>query len=188
MKAVDPIRDSQKISAMKNYLKGRSLRDHALFVVGINSALRITDLLDLTWGDIFEGKEFKFISVREGKSKKDRNIQLNRTARKALTELMESTEFFSSSDYIFKSREGNNSPITRQQALNILKSAARAVGIRENVGTNTLRKTWGYHAWEKGFSPALIMDILNHRNWSATKRYLGIKENVIKHLYDNLNL
>ena len=58
--------------------------------------------------------------------------------------------------YIFKSREGSNKPISRQQALNILKDAAAAVGITENVGTHTLRKTWGYHAWKKGFSPALI--------------------------------
>ena len=46
-------------------------------------------------------------------------------------------------EYVFKSREGENKPITRQQVLNILKEAAEAVGIKENVGTHTLRKTWG---------------------------------------------
>ena len=56
-------------------------------------------------------------------------------------------------DYIFQS-EGDNSPITRQQALNILKDAAEAVGIKKTWGTHTLRKTWGYHAWESGFNPA----------------------------------
>ena len=49
MISVDPIRDEQKIQTMKSYLKGKNLRDHALFVVGINIALRITDLLALTW-------------------------------------------------------------------------------------------------------------------------------------------
>ena len=48
MISVDPIRDEQKIQTMKSYLKGKNLRDHALFVVGINIALRITDLLALT--------------------------------------------------------------------------------------------------------------------------------------------
>ena len=52
MISVDPIRDEQKIQTMKSYLKGKNLRDHALFVVGINVALRITDLLALTWGDV----------------------------------------------------------------------------------------------------------------------------------------
>ena len=52
MKEVDPIRDKKKIQDMKVYLKGRSLRDHALFVVWINVALRISDLLKLTWKDV----------------------------------------------------------------------------------------------------------------------------------------
>ena len=90
--------------------------------------------------------------------------------------------------YIFKSREGSNKPISRQQALNILKNAAAAVGITENVGTHTLRKTWGYHARKKGFSPALIMETLNHSNLSATKRYLGISQDEINDLYDSLNI
>lgn len=39
MISVDPIRDEQKIQTMKSYLKGKSLRDHALFVVGINRVM-----------------------------------------------------------------------------------------------------------------------------------------------------
>ena len=85
-------------------------------------------------------------------------------------------------DFIFKSREGENKHITRQQALNILKDAAEAVGVKENVGTHTLRKIWGYHAWKSGFNPALIMEILNHSNLSITKRYLGIRQDEINDL------
>ena len=91
-------------------------------------------------------------------------------------------------DYIFKSREGNMKSISRQQALNILKGAAKSVGVKDNVGTHTLRKTWGYHAWKKGFSPALIMDTLNHSNLNVTKRYLGITQDDINDLYDSLNI
>lgn len=188
MKTVEPIRDPKKINAMKKYLKGKSLRDHALFVVGLNIALRITDLLNLTWADVMKGKRFKTLKLKEGKTKKDRNIKLNRTAQKALSELLESIGAYSTGDYIFRSREGNNSHITRQQALNILKNAADAVSIKENVGTHTLRKTWGYHAWKNGFSPALIMETLNHSNLSVTKRYLGIRQDDINDLYDSLNI
>lgn len=53
-------------------------------------------------------------------------------------------------DYIFKFREGDNRHVTRQQVLNILKDAAEAIGAGENVGTHTLRKTWGYHAGKTG--------------------------------------
>ena len=66
MISVDPIRDEQKIQTMKSYLKGKNLRDHALFVVGINIALRITDLLALTWADVVdENGKFKEIRLLE---------------------------------------------------------------------------------------------------------------------------
>ena len=90
--------------------------------------------------------------------------------------------------FIFESREGENKAISRQQALNILKDASRSVGVKDNVGTHTLRKTWGYHAWKKGFSPALIMETLNHSNLTMTKRYLGIRQDEINDLYGSLNI
>ena len=46
MKFVDPIRDRKKITQIKNLLRGQGrYRDLLLFVVGINTALRISDLL-----------------------------------------------------------------------------------------------------------------------------------------------
>ena len=190
MIAVEPIRDKKKLHDMKIYLKGKNLRDYTLFVVGINVALRISDLLALTWDDLLSDNKrtFKSINLREGKTKKKRNIELNKASQKALSELLETLDCYDLEDYIFKSRESSNKPITRQQALNILKDAAKAVGIRDNVGTHTLRKTWGYHAWKQGFSPALIMETLNHSNLNMTKRYLGIRQDDINALYDNLNL
>lgn len=190
MKSVDPIRDKKKIQNLKVYLKGNNLRDHALFVVGINVALRISDLLKLTWGDVLDKnkKDFKSIKLLEGKTNKKRDIQLNKTSQNALRDLLNSLDTYSMGDYVLKSREGENKPLTRQQALNILKDSAAAVGIKDNVGTHTLRKTWGYHAWQKGFSPALIMETLNHSNLNMTKRYLGIRQDEINDLYGNMNL
>lgn len=188
MRAVEPIRDPKKIDAMKKYLKGKNIRDYALFILGINIALRISDLLNIVWKDILENNKFKPLILKEGKTQKVRVIRINRAAQKALRELLSSLDTYDMDDYIFVSREGYNSPITRQQALNVLKSSAKAVGIKEKVGTHTLRKTWGYHAWKAGFSPALIMETLNHSNLSITKRYLGIRQDEINDLYDNLNI
>lgn len=190
MNIVEPIRDEKKIEDMKVYLKGQVLRNYALFTVGINIALRISDLLELTWNDVLNenGRGFKSIKLKEGKTGKNRDIKLNKMAQKALKELLDSLEAYDMDDFILKSREGENRPISRQQALNILKDAAEAVGIKENVGTHTLRKTWGYHAWKNGFNPALIMETLNHTNLGVTKRYLGIRQDEINDLYENLNI
>ncbi|MBS4536497.1 tyrosine-type recombinase/integrase [Clostridium sp. D2Q-14] len=190
MKAVDPIRDIKKVNAMKTYLRGKDIRDYTMFILGINIALRISDLLQLKWSDVLKDdmKNFKDIHIVEKKTKKERKIKLNKSSQKALKELLYNLETCPIDDYIFKSREGNNKPITRQQALNILKSAAKAVGVEDNIGTHTLRKTWGYHAWKNGFNPALIMETLNHSNLSVTKRYLGIRQDDINDLYDSLNI
>lgn len=189
MISVDPIRDEKKIQTMKTYLKGKNLRDYALFVVGINVALRITDLLALKWNDILDEKgKFKEIRIFEGKTKKERRIQLNKPSQRALVELLGSLDGHSMNDYLFQSRETAQKPLSRQQALNILKDAAKAVGIKDNIGTHSLRKTWGYHAWKKGFNPAIIMETLNHSNLTVTKRYLGIRQDDINDLYGSLEL
>ena len=72
MKSVDPIRDVKQINAMKTFLKGQNIRDYVLFVVGINVALRISDLLTLTWNDVLNDnkKSFKSIHLVEGKTMK----------------------------------------------------------------------------------------------------------------------
>ena len=88
MRAVEPIRDPKKINAMKNYLKGKNIRDYALFTVGVNVALRISDLLELTWKDVLKDQDFKVVNLKEGKTQKTRNIKLNKAAQKALEELL----------------------------------------------------------------------------------------------------
>lgn len=52
-KTVDPIKSKREIQTVKNYLSGKNLRDYTIFVVGINSALRVSDVVKLKWEDVF---------------------------------------------------------------------------------------------------------------------------------------
>jgi len=81
---VEPIRDRKQLENMKRYLKENSLRDWLLFVIGINSGLRIDDLLKLTVADV-KGKER--ITIREKKQEKLKTSRYLRTARKQLTNI-----------------------------------------------------------------------------------------------------
>jgi site-specific recombinase XerD len=102
------------------------------------------------------------------------------------------------SNYVFESRKGENMPITRQQAYRILNNAAEMIGLVEKdqkgtiisgeIGTHTLRKTFGYHAYENGSSLELLMDIFNHSSKSQTLRYIGITEEQKKEVYLQSNL
>jgi integrase len=55
MQFVEPIRDIKKVAQIKNMLRGENkVRDLLLFELGINSALRISDLLGIQIKDLFD--------------------------------------------------------------------------------------------------------------------------------------
>ena len=187
MKVVQPIRDKKKISSMKKILKSDSMRDYVLFTLGINSGLRISDLRLFTDTDVKtpQGKIKERISLREQKTGKDKNYPINVSARKALEEYLGKSIPTGAS--LFPSRKGGT-PITREHAYRIINAAARAVGITDNIGTHTLRKTFGYWAYKEGYSVALLQQLFNHSSESQTLRYIGITQDDIDVVYNNLNL
>lgn len=188
MEFVQPIRDKKKIEDMKKILR-RNLRDYALFVLGINSALRISDILKLTVSDVWE-KKGKFrdrISIREKKTGKAKSFPLSEAAKKALKEYLDTRTGVELNEPLFPSRKGRR-PLTRQQAYRILNAAAASVGIKDPIGTHTLRKTFAYHAYTAGYSLEMIMKLLNHSAPSVTLAYIGITQDQMDDVYLTLNL
>lgn len=181
MEYVDPIKDIKSINKIKEILRRQSQRDLLLFVLGINTGIRVSDLLSLRISDVSDGKEIKeFIYIDDlnhGAEPKNSHEQkayfLNNSVKKELRKYF-SQHDFTECDFLFKSKK-NNQPITRQQAYRIINSAAKEAGIQGKVGTHTLRKTFGYHAYRKGIAISIIMSIYNHHSSAETMRYLGIE-------------
>jgi integrase len=89
MNYVEPIRDRKKIAQIKNILRGQGRhRDLLLFVVGINSALRISDLLQLKIAHFLDekGKIKGRFWIKEQKRGKRHEITINQSIRETLTE------------------------------------------------------------------------------------------------------
>jgi site-specific recombinase XerD len=137
---VEPIRDLSKIDAMKKVLKGQSIRDWLLFVLGINSALRVSDLLQLMQADVYDvrGRVLDAVRIREQKTGKEKLFRLNQSARKALEEYIRTVDCDPKA-YLFRSRQGTSKPISRQQAWEILSRAAKAVGLTQPIGSHSMR-------------------------------------------------
>lgn len=189
MEYVQPIRDKKMIQRMKAILKSRNCRDYALFTLGINSGLRISDLLSLKVSDVLDGKgKLKDrITLREKKTGKTKDFPVGETAKRALKEYL-SEKNLDKEDYLFPSRKRGNGPISRVQAYRILNEAARLAGIEERIGTHTLRKTFGYHAYKMGLDLSVIQKLMNHSSPAVTLAYIGITQDDLDNVYMSLNL
>ena len=187
MEFVQPIRDLKQIETMKKLLKQQSLRDFCLFVVGINSGLRISDLLKLRICDVVENGKLKDrITLREKKTNKFKDFPLSEKTKQALKEYLK-TRDYSNDEPLFISRK-NKGFLLRQQAYKIINGVAKSVGIREKIGTHTLRKTFGYHAYNNGYDITLIQKLFNHSSPSVTLRYIGITQEELDDVYLSLDL
>jgi integrase len=178
VKDVQPLRDKQQIEDMKWSLrKWCGERDYILFLIGINTGLRVSDLLKLKVGDVRRKKK---IVIQEGKTKKARTINLTNI----YDEIQEYIKGKKNDEWLFPSRKGDK-PITPTQAYRQLNKAAEMVDITEGIGTHTMRKTFGYWFYKQTKNIAALQEILNHSHPAITMRYIGItQEEIDKELED----
>ena len=168
MNYVEPIRSEDDIELMSEYLKEWNPRNYLLFLVGINTGLRIGDIVRLQVADI----RGWYIVKRERKTKKIQKIRMNMPLKREIEKFIKGKK---PSDYIFQSRNGKNKHITTQMGYLIIKSAAEDCGV-ENIGTHSMRKTFGYHYYKKHKDLAMLMDLFNHSSPMITKRYIGLNQ------------
>lgn len=181
MNIVEPIRNIEKIEEIKNYLMKKSYRDFVLFNLGINCGLRISDLLKLKVGDV-RGKYY--LKMKETKTKKNKNQKLPMQIVEMLQEFCDGRD---DEEFLFQSRKGDNLPLQRQRAFSIIKEATEHVGLKD-CGTHTLRKTFGYHFYQRKKDAAVLQDIFNHSSPSITMRYIGINQDVLDEALDDFYL
>jgi integrase len=166
MQIVQPIRDKEKIIEIQSILKKQSLRDWLLFTIGINSGLHLNDLLLLKVKDV---KNKSVVSVREEKTGKEKSFTLTEELRLSIREYI---EHMKEEDFLFRSQR-TGMPIKRIRVYRILNQAAKQAGL-EDIGTHTLRKTFGYHFYQKTKNVTMLKDLFNHSAPSVTLKYIGI--------------
>lgn len=188
MEFVQPIRDKRQVERMKQYLRKRSMRDFAFFVLGINSGLRVSDLLTLRIRDVAseDGKIRDRVKIREQKTGKAKDFPLNETARRAIREYLDTRAEDRHTDWLFPSQKGGH--VKRMRAWELLNEAAKRVGITESIGTHTLRKTFAYHAYKNSGDLSVIQKLLSHESQTETLRYIGITQDNLDDVYHLIDL
>lgn len=171
MKTVSAIKSKKKIMLMKKFLESHSSRDYCLFLLGINTGIKLQELLSLRVHDVCsnDGEIADFLSFPLDSHPP---VYLNASIRLSLKKYLNENSFIDT-DYLFRSRKTSN-PISRQQAYRIINAAAKNAGIDDPVGMTTLRKTFGYHAYSQGIAISLIQKRLQHASPSETKHFIGV--------------
>lgn len=172
MNYVEPIRNSNDVNALANKLREDSERNYIMFIIGIYSGLRISDILRLRVRDV-KGKEQ--IAIREKKTGKQKMFPINPILKKELKKYCSDKEL---DEFLIKSRNGYNRAIGRERAYTILREAGEELGIY-NLATHTLRKTFGYHYYMQYNDIAELQKIFNHSDPAVTLRYIGIEKSRI---------
>lgn len=192
MGTTQPIRKEDELYSFRMYYANvkPNARNYALIVLGLNTALRISDLLYLKWSSVynFQKKIFRnHLLVYEQKTGKRNYVILNATAKDALQKYF-NERIPDENEYIFTKTTCREKPLNRSQAYRIVKAAAVHTTQEDCVSCHSLRKTFGYHAWKQGTPPALLMDVFNHSSYRITQRYLGIEQDERDEIYLKLEL
>jgi len=192
MNFVEPIRDVKQIDQIKgNLYRKKNPRDYLLFVFGINSGLRISDILSLKLGDVKDnrGNLKDYLTIKEQKTDKTRKVYFNKQIKDALNYYLAKTKIFDLDQYFFTNEKSNkNIPLSRVRAYQLINKWCREVGITYKVGGHTLRKSFGFHLRKQGISIEQISNLLNHQNLKVTFRYIGINDDENKEVINNFGL
>lgn len=174
-------------------------RNKLLFVVGINVGLRASDLATLKWSFFLDStadgkyrfKDFYVLQPKKTrKTKKFVKLFFNNTVKKAIVEYLNGYPTDNLDEYLFASREGG--AISTKTLYRAVKNTAKEVGIKQNIGSHSLRKSWAFHVWrnakDKDRALVMLMRCFNHSSTAVTMRYIGIMDDEIKDVYESVEL
>jgi integrase len=186
---VEPIRRSRDIAAIKQLL-GTRPRDLAIFVTGINTNLRASDLVRLTIGQVRHLQPLDDLELREQKTGKLRRITVNKAVVAAIQAAIASYPEDRRTDThpLFQSdrRGRGGGMLTVSSVHRLVKYWCASINLRGNYGSHTLRKTWGYHQRVTyGVGLPELMVAFNHATQRQTLTYLCVQPDEVRSVYAN---
>lgn len=150
-------------------------RNYMLFFVGINTALRFSDLRRLS----VEKVKLNYIYQRDKKTRKENKITLHNDVYKEVMNYIERNNL-TDNDYLFFSQKGMNKPLTRTQGYEIMQQIKVGCKLPYNIGTHTLRKTYGYWFYKQTGDVVALQSILNHSTPAQTLIYIGMQQKEVE--------
>jgi len=180
--SVEPIRNPKDILTIKKRLDNP--RDFAIFVVGINTAFRASDLLNITVGQVRHLGPGDTLPVREKKTRKERRVTLNKSAHDAIRKLLVTFPEATPDDaWLFQSRKKKGKLLV--STLNtMVQEWCSWCNLPGRQGSHSLRKTFGYqHRVQFGTDLPTLMTVFGHSTQQQTLHYLCIQAEDVKEAF-----
>ncbi len=179
MKA-EPIKSRKDIAKVEQYLKLHNKRDYVIWVLGLNSGLRVSDIVRLNVSDVVDKTHIKIIEKKTGKEK---TFYINDKLKRVLKDY---TKGRSLEEPLFLGKQGKR--LDRSQVYRFIKRACRENGIKVHTSTHTLRRSFAYHHYQQFKDPIVLQKIFNHSSQRITLMYIGIEQDEIDLSYKNFEL
>jgi len=184
MNYVEPIRKKEDIVAIETFLAKTNKRNQLIFAFGINTGLRVSDILALNVSDV---KDKNSVTIREKKTGKYKKFPLNNKLKTLIEEYLKDFHGCRLNTPLFIGDKGSR--MHRSIVYRFLNEAVNTLNLEVGaVGTHTMRKTFGYFFYKKFNDVALLQRILNHSSPAITLRYIGISQEEIDNSYNNFEL
>ena len=183
MKGTRPL-DNDEIRRVSGCFTGMyEIRNRGLFMIGVSTGGRISELLSLRIGDVFQNRKpvsdllYSKSIVKGGEV--SRSVPVNADGRRAIDEVVrwhqEKYRRINATRPLFPSRHNSGTvPMHRQTAHAILKTAFMEAGLNGHIATHSLRKSFAQRLYDKTGDIYLVQELLGHRNISTTQKYLGV--------------
>lgn len=183
MKGTRPL-DNTEIQKVSDCFEGTyEVRNRSLFMLGVSTGGRISELLSLTIGDVYQNGQpvgdllFDKSIVKGGEN--SRAVPVNIDGRDAVDALIawhrEKYRKIRPSRPLFPSRNRNGSvPMNRQTAHEMLKKAFVKAGLNGKLATHSLRKSFAQRVYEHSGDIYLVQELLGHKSVATTQKYIGI--------------
>jgi integrase len=179
MKGMRPLSDEEIVKVLDGFVGRHALRDKALFVLGIKSGLRISELLSLRVGDVYQyGRMLDRVTIEKRNTKgkhKSKNKPLHPDAKKILKQLIEQDSPHPDA-FLFQSQKGANKAISRNHAWWVFNRVFDLEEIPGKKGTHCMRKTVAKKVWEKDKDIRMVQKVLDHARVDTSFEYLSFEE------------
>jgi len=176
----EPIRSKDDIHKIEKYLKEHNERDYVIWVLGLNSGLRVSDIVGLNVSDVVNQTH---IYIIEKKTQKKKAFYINDKLKKVLESYTKGKKL---DEPLFTGVQGKR--LNRSQVYRFIVHTCKELGIKAKVSTHTMRRTFGYHHYQKFKDAVILQKIFNHSSQRITLMYIGVEQDEIDSSYKNFEL